>query len=162
MKSEKSFKATLEIIGINPFVFVPEEILLSIFERAGKDKSPIAVKGFVNGNAFNQNLMKYLGEWRLYINLKMLENSPKRIGEIIEVSIDFEDEIKATEMPSSLQKALNENPDAKLAFEKLIPSRQKELKRYIINLKTEKAVEKNIQKIISYLLGQSDFFGKKI
>jgi len=64
------FKAHLEIIGINPFVFLPEEILTEIFEKSGKNKSPIPVKGFVNDVEFRQNLMKYLGEWRLYINLK--------------------------------------------------------------------------------------------
>ncbi|UFH32613.1 hypothetical protein LNP04_02555 [Chryseobacterium sp. C-71] len=41
------FTAKLEIIGINPFVFVPEEILNKIFEKAGKNKSPIPVKGFI-------------------------------------------------------------------------------------------------------------------
>ncbi len=34
----KSFTATLDIIGINPFVFIPEEILTRIFEDAGKVK----------------------------------------------------------------------------------------------------------------------------
>jgi hypothetical protein len=35
------FEATIYIIGINPFVFVPEPILQSIFEAAGKDKGQI-------------------------------------------------------------------------------------------------------------------------
>ncbi|MET3537929.1 DUF1905 domain-containing protein [Chryseobacterium limigenitum] len=59
------FTAQLEIIGINPFVFIPEKILNEIFETSGKSKSPIPVKGTVNGKEFKQNLMKYLGEWRL-------------------------------------------------------------------------------------------------
>lgn len=59
------FTAQLEIIGVNPFVFIPEKILNEIFETSGKNKSPIPVKGTVNGKEFKQNLMKYLGEWRL-------------------------------------------------------------------------------------------------
>ncbi|STC96157.1 DUF1905 domain-containing protein [Chryseobacterium carnipullorum] len=74
---DNSFTAVLEIIGINPFVFVPDEILEDIFKAAGKNKSPVPVKGTVNGKEFKQNLMKYLGEWRLYVNLLMLKNSPK-------------------------------------------------------------------------------------
>jgi hypothetical protein len=35
--------------------------------------------------------MKYLGEWRLYVNLIMLKNSPKRIGEVIEVTLEYDD-----------------------------------------------------------------------
>ncbi|WP_207421354.1 hypothetical protein [Desertivirga brevis] len=37
------FTATIEIIGINPFVFVPDDILNSIFEQAGKSKGPSGV-----------------------------------------------------------------------------------------------------------------------
>lgn len=37
------FKADIKIIGINPFVFVPEKVLSEIFKQAQKDKSPIPV-----------------------------------------------------------------------------------------------------------------------
>ncbi|WP_449397896.1 hypothetical protein [Chryseobacterium wanjuense] len=42
------FTAKLEIIGINPFVFIPEDILNHIFEQSERNKSPIPVKGTVN------------------------------------------------------------------------------------------------------------------
>jgi hypothetical protein len=32
------FKAIIEIIGINPFVYIPENILENIFKQAGKNK----------------------------------------------------------------------------------------------------------------------------
>lgn len=162
MKSFATFKAQLEIIGVNPFVYIPDDILHSIFEKSGKNRSPIRVKGMVNGKEYRQNLVKFLGEWRLYINLIMLKNSTKRIGEIIEISIEFDDEERVEPMPEKLQKALEENPEAMSVFEGLIPSRKLELKRYINNLKTEKTVEKNIEKIILYLTGKTDFFGRKI
>ncbi len=76
----KNFTATLEIIGINPFVFVPVNVLDQIFKDSGRNKSPVPVRGTVNGKEFQQNLMKYLGEWRLYINTVMLKNSPEKIG----------------------------------------------------------------------------------
>ena len=156
------FTAKLEIIGINPFVFLPEEILNEIFEKAGKNKSPIPVKGFVNNVEFRQNLMKYLGEWRLYINLTMLKNSPKRIGEILNISIEYDDVLRTNIIHRDLEKAINENSIALKNFENLIPSRKNELIRYINNLKTEAAIQKNIEKIMSHLKGETDFFGKKI
>ncbi|MCX2682094.1 hypothetical protein OOZ15_19245 [Galbibacter sp. EGI 63066] len=55
------FSATIEKIGINPFLFVPENILKSIFEQARKDKGPIPIKGEVNG----KTLVKYQGDWWL-------------------------------------------------------------------------------------------------
>lgn len=158
----KSFTATLEIIGINPFVFVPEEILNTIFEKSSRNKSPIPVKGTVNGKEFKQNLMKYLGEWRLYVNLIMLKNSPKRIGEIIEVVLEYDDSDRSISIHPQLEKAIKESSLATENFEKLIPSRKHELIRYINNLKTEASIQRNIEKIIRHLHGETDFFGKKI
>ncbi|MEE6126736.1 YdeI/OmpD-associated family protein [Chryseobacterium arthrosphaerae] len=158
----KNFTATLEIIGINPFVFVPEKVLDQIFKDSGRDKSPVPVKGTVNGKEFQQNLMKYLGEWRLYINTVMLKNSPKRIGEVIEVMLEYDDSDRSITIHPQLEKAIRESSLAAASFEKLTPSRKHELIRYINNLKTEAAIERNIEKIIRHLHGETDFFGKKI
>ncbi|WP_210149191.1 YdeI/OmpD-associated family protein [Chryseobacterium scophthalmum] len=156
------FTAKLEIIGINPFVFLPDEILNEIFETSGKNKSPIPVKGTVNGKEFRQNLMKYLGEWRLYINLTMLKDSPKRIGEMLEIFVEFDNSDRTISIHPDLEKAIRENPVALQNFENLIPSRRLEIVRYINNLKTEASIQRNIEKIIRYLTGETDFFGKTI
>lgn len=157
-----TFTATLEIIGINPFVFIPEEVLEKIFETSGRNKSPIPVKGTINGKEFQQNLMKYLGEWRLYVNLIMLKNSPKRIGEIIEVVLEYDNSDRSIAIHPRLEKAIKDSPLAASNFEKLIPSRRHELIRYINNLKTEAGIQRNIEKIIRHLHGETDFFGKMI
>jgi len=156
------FTAKLEIIGINPFVFIPDEILNEIFKTSGKNKCPIPVKGVVNGKEFKQNLMRYSGEWRLYINLTMLKNSPKRIGEILEISVEFDDSDRTILMHPDLEKAIKKNPIATKNFESLIPSMRLEVVRYINNLKTAESIERNIGKIIRYLIGEGDFFGKRI
>ncbi|KAB1232818.1 YdeI/OmpD-associated family protein [Chryseobacterium viscerum] len=159
---DNSFTATLDIIGINPFVFVPEEILDRIFDESGRNKSPIPVKGTVNGKEFTQNLMKYLGEWRLYINLTMLKNSPKRIGEVIEVVLEYDDSDRSISIHPQLEKSIRESALAAKNFENLIPSRRHELIRYINNLKTEASIQRNIEKIMKHLHGETDFYGKRI
>jgi hypothetical protein len=159
---KNQFTATLDIIGINPFVFLPDEVLNEIFETSGKNKSPIPVKGTVNGKEFRQNLMKYLGEWRLYINLTMLKDSPKRIGEMLEIFVEFDNSDRTISMHPNLAKAIKENSVALQNFESLIPSRRLELIRYINNLKTEASIQRNIEKIILHLTGEIDFFGKRI
>ncbi|AZA55137.1 YdeI/OmpD-associated family protein [Chryseobacterium sp. G0201] len=156
------FTAQLEIIGINPFIFIPQEILNEIFKTSGRNKSPIPVKGTVNGKEFKQNLMKYLGEWRLYINLTMLKDSPKRIGETIEVFVEFDSSDRTISIHPQLDKAIRKNPVTLQNFENLIPSRRLELIRYINNLKTEASIQRNIEKIIKHLKGETDFFGKRI
>lgn len=159
--SMHSFSASLEIIGINPFVFVPEEILQSIFEKAGKDKGAIPVCGKVNGNDYLQNLVKYSGHWRLYINMVMLKDSPKRIGEKLEIDIDFDPKPRTIPVHPKWIKTLKENPEAKAAFKKLSPSRQKEIVRYFSHLKTEESVDRNIEKALKHLLGYGSFGGRE-
>jgi len=55
------FNAVIEIIGINPYVQIPEIILTEIFIQTGKDKGHIPIKGTVNGLPYLQTLVKYKG-----------------------------------------------------------------------------------------------------
>lgn len=155
-----SFNALVEIIGINPFVFVPEKLLSEIFQQARKNKGPIPVCGTINGTAFKQTLVKYSGHWRLYINTTMLKDSPKRIGETVTIALQFDPSDRTIEQHPSLQKALTENPEAKTVFDSLPPSRQKEIVRYISSLKTKESVEKNVARAIQFLLGKHRFAGR--
>ena len=155
------FKAAIHIIGINPFVFVPPKILSRIFKQAGRDKGPIAIKGTINGNAYRQTLLRYSDEWRLYINTTMLKDSPKRIGEKIAITIDVDTDSREIEMPADFAKALKKNKEAALAFEKLTPSRKKEIVRYLANLKTTESLGKNILKAVNFLTGKEKFVGRE-
>lgn len=154
------FKAPLDIIGINPFVFVPEQILKEIFTQAGKDKGHIPVSVVVNDNKHQQTLVKFRGYWRLYINVKMLPNSPKRIGEIIEIAIEFDPTDRTIKPHPELLQALNQNMEANQVFEGLPASRQKEIIRYIASLKTAVSVTKNVQRVIGFLTGKNRFVGR--
>lgn len=155
-----AFTAEIEIIGINPFVFVPGDILQEIFELSGKNKGPIPVKGTIDNKAYTQTLVKYSGEWRLYINTIMLKNSPKRIGETVELTITYDSESREIEAPENFVKALNANQEAKVVFEQMSPSKQMEIVRYLFRLKSEEVRNKNIERAINFLLGKERFVGR--
>ena len=155
------FEATIEILGVNPFVFVPEKILSIIFKKAGKDKGPIPICGTINGDTYRQTLMKYSGAWRLYINGTMLKNSPKRIGETITVTVTFDSSDRTIQPHPKLIKALQEKKDAKAAFDKLTPSTQREIIRYISHLKNPESVDRNIRRAINFLLKKGNFVGRE-
>ncbi|MGV3611309.1 MAG: YdeI/OmpD-associated family protein [Fluviicola sp.] len=159
-KEKTSFTAQIDIIGINPFVFVPEPILSKLLEESGKEKGPIPVKGTINGQAYQQTLVRFAGEWRLYINTKMLPKSPERIRETVEISIEIDSSDRTIDPHPKLLEALKANPEANKIFENLIPSLQNEIVRYIANLKTEASVEKNVVKAIDFLLGKQRFIGR--
>lgn len=154
------FKAELQIIGINPFVFVPVKILTAVFKQANKDKGPIPVRGTINTEPYRQTLVRYSGEWRLYINTSMLKNSPKRIGERIELNIEHDPSDRSIQPHPKLEAALKKNKEAKRVFDQLTDSRRLEIVRYISFLKTEESVDRNINKAIDFLLGKERFAGR--
>jgi uncharacterized protein YdeI (YjbR/CyaY-like superfamily) len=78
---------------------------------------------------FIQNLVKYSGKWRLYLNTPMRNAAGKNVGDIIDIQIDFDAKPRIIPMHPKLKKAFKENPSAKKAFEKLSPSLQKEILR---------------------------------
>lgn len=156
----KQFEATLEIIGINPFVYVPEEILHYIFELAGKDKGQLPIYGMVNGSPYKQTLVRYDGAWRLYVNTSMLKNSPKRIGERIKMTIDYDTSDRSIIAHPKWTAALANNEQARNAFEDLSPSLQKEIIRYFTFLKTQESIDRNIERAINFLLGKGRFVGR--
>ncbi len=154
------FSAIIDIIGINPFVFVPEDILQAVFRQAGKDKGFIPIKGTINKKPYTQTLVRYSGEWRLYINTTMLKDSPKRIGEQVDVTIAYDPADRSIPMHPKLEAALQKSKKALAAFNTQSPSRQKEIVRYIATLKSEEARDKNITRAINFLLGKERFAGR--
>jgi uncharacterized protein YdeI (YjbR/CyaY-like superfamily) len=156
----KKFSAIIEIIGANPFVFLPERVLAFILKQAGKDKGPVRVRGTINGDPYRQTLLRYKGAWRLYVNGFMLKNSPKRVGEKIVVEIEFDPEDKKVEPHPKLVAALRKNRTATEAWDKLTPSRRWEIVRYIGSLKTEESIDRNIARAIRHLLGKEGFVGR--
>lgn len=155
------FTAKIEIIGINPFVFLPEKVLQNIFKEAGKNKGKIPVKMKIEGHQFIQTLIKYSGHWRLYLNTPMRKMAKKEVGDFAKFEIAFDKEERKIAIHPKFQTALNNDPKAKEVFEKLRPSLQLEIVRYFSFLKQEETVEKNVTKAISFLLGKGKFVGRE-
>ena len=156
----KPFSAKILQIGVNPYVLVPAVVLKALFEKAGKDKSPIPIKGTLNGNAFIQHLVKYSGKWRLYLNTPMRKAAGIDVGDMATVQIEFDLTPRTLEMHPKLKQALAKNKTANAAFIKLPPYYQKEIIRYINNLKTVASVDRNVVKAIDHLLGKQRFIGR--
>lgn len=156
----KKFKATIDIIGINPFVFLPDTVLLYVFKQAQKDKGPIPVRGTIDGHTFIQTLVKYSGHWRLYINMAMVKAANKKVGDTIVLQIEFDPEERIIPVHPKLLQALKQNKKAKQVFDALRPSLQKEIIRYISYLKSEEAINKNVTRAIQFLLGKARFVGR--
>jgi bacteriocin resistance YdeI/OmpD-like protein/uncharacterized protein DUF1905 len=151
----RSFSAKVSKLGINPCVGIPEDMLQSIFEQAGRAKGPIPVRGTINGKPFLQTLVKYRGLWRLYINGIIREAAGIDVGDDAHIRLAFDPTPRIEPMPPRLEEALARDKRAKAAFEKLIPSRQKEILRYLNSMKTEESLDRNIERVMKLLLGET-------
>lgn len=149
-----SFSSKIQIIGNNPYVSIPSAVLKKIFKDAGKDRGPIQVRGLLNGHKFFQTLVKYSGKWRLYLNTPMRGDAGIDVGDTANIKIEFDPVERVFPMHPKFKSALIKNKIAKAVFEKLSPSRQKEINRYFSYLKTEESLVRNIEKAIQSLAGK--------
>ena len=154
------FKAKIEIIGVNPFVFLPDRVLHQIFAQAGKNKGKIPVKIKIDGYEFPQTLIKWSGSWRLYLNTPMRKAAKKDVGDVATFEIVYDPMERTVPMHPKFAKALQENREAKKVFDGLRPSLQLEINRYFSFLKSESAVDRNITKAIQFLLGKGRFVAR--
>lgn len=145
------FSAKVQIIGVNPYVLLPEKVLQQLFVQAKKEKGTIPVKGKINGREFKQTLVKYAGDWRLYLNGIMRRASGIDVGDIADVEIMFDPIPRIEPMHPEFVKVLKNNPQAKKVFLSYAASRQKEINRYLNNMKTQESLSKNIHKVMQYL-----------
>ena len=157
----KEFRTKIEIIGINPFVFIPNDVLNYLFKKAGKNKGKIPVRIKIEGHEFEQTLVKYSGHWRLYLNTPMRKSAEKDVGQVTRIEIEFDPNERKIPFHPKFKKALKENEHAKRIFDSLTPSLQKEILRYLSFLKTEESLNRNVKKAVNFLMGKEKFIGRE-
>ena len=153
MKKSALFAAKIGKLGINPVVDPPDKVLEYIFARACRSSGPISVCGKINGFEFIQTLVKYRGAWRLYVNTEMLRASGLSVHDVAQIEIEYDPRPRDVAIPKLFASALERNSTAKTAFQKLPPSRQKEILKYLGALKSRNSLERNVDKVIDQLSG---------
>jgi len=147
-----SFKARIYKVGINPCVKVP----LRITDKLAATKGYIPIKGSIEKHFFQQTLCPVKNEgYRLYVNGPMLKGSDLQVGDTAHFIVE-QDTLKRNHdhpIPKEFKKQLKENGLLKM-FQQLAPSRQKEINRYLNNLKNELSLMRNINKLINALQGK--------
>jgi len=148
-----SFNATVALLGINSYVSVPGPVLKRLFAAAARDKSPIAVRVVLNDASFRQTLVRYRGDWRLYLNTPMRKAAHKQVGDRLKLTVEYDPEPRTERIPAVLKQALHDDPKAQLSFGQLDASLKKDVLRHLNNLKTKSSLERNVENIISQLRG---------
>jgi hypothetical protein len=154
IKFMKSFSAIISKIGINPYWSIPENVLSALFKQADKTKGPIQVRGTVNGKRFKQTLVKFQGAWRLYVNGEMRRAAEIDVGDEAHIKVEYDPVPRVESMHPKFEAVVSKSEIARVVFERLRPSRQKEILCYLNGMKTESSLERNIEKVIQHLLGE--------
>jgi hypothetical protein len=150
------FTSIIKIIGVNPYVLV-NVARAKTLKHGWRKPMPVLVR--INGQPkkpWRINMMpKGNGSFYLYLHGDVRKASKTKVGDKVEVEVAFDEEYKSGPMPMPewFETALNKNAKPKKAWEALIPSRQKEIVRYLTNLKSDEARERNLLRAMNALSG---------
>lgn len=149
-----AFSTTVRKIDINPYVRVPARIVRELQREANKEKGPIPVKGTLQGKPFSATVVRFRGMWRLYLNTAMRRDAGVAVGDQVHIGLQLEALPRTVPTPPKFTRALSKNKAAKVAFQELAPSRQREILRYLNNLKQAQTLERSIERVIRFLQGE--------
>jgi hypothetical protein len=96
------------------------------------------------------------GSFFLYLHGQVREASGTSVGDIVNLTIEFDDDYKGgpvDPMPTWFGDELRRNPAAHRGWDSLSPSRQKEILRYLARLKSSQAQQRNVQRALHVLAG---------
>lgn len=156
-----TFKAVIQIRGVNPFLDV-DPARASAIKPGWRKPLPVLVR--INGVPEKPHRINMMpagdGSFYLYLNGIIREQAGVSVGHSVSVEIAFDPGYRGgpQAMPRWFKAALNQNPQAQRNWAKLSPSRQKEILRYLAQLKSPEARARNLAKAISMLSGDTGRF----
>ncbi len=157
-----NFKAKIRLRGINPYIRV-SRARASRIKADWRKPMPVLVR--VNGKpdaAWQINMMPAGdGDFYLYLDGVVRRASNTGLGDMVDVSIVFDDAYRSGpqhDMLPEFASRLDENPLAKAGWDGLSPSLRKEILRYLANLKSDAARQRNVERAIAVLGGAKDRF----
>lgn len=96
------------------------------------------------------------GGFYLYLHGDVRKASHTGVGDVVNIAVEFDSEYKggpADPMPPWFKRELRQKTAALRGWERLSPSRQKEIVRYLARLKSPEAQQRNTQRALHVLAG---------
>lgn len=120
-------------------------------DKLGGGKKPLVVVT-LNNYAYRSAVGKMGNKFMISLSAENRKNANVKGGDSLEINIELDTEPRTVEIPIDLQKEFDKNKTAKANFEKLAPSKKKEMVRSINDAKTEETKIRRIEKAIELLL----------
>lgn len=142
------FSTTMFQLGNNTGIEVPEEIVLAL--GAGK-RPPVNVN--VNGFEYRSTVAPMGGTYLIPFSAERRRASGIQGGDAIEVELTLDTAPRTVETPADFAAALDADPAAKAAYEKLSPSAKKAQVTNIESAKAAATRQRRIETIVAKLHG---------
>jgi hypothetical protein len=155
------FSAVIRIYNGNPYILMSAARTQSL-GPGWRKPMPVTVR--INGmpeKAWPINMMPIGdGSYYLYLHGYVRKSSGTQVGDKVRVEVAFDADYKTgpQPMPAWFRKALQAAPQAQKAYAALIPSRQKELVRYLARLVSQEAKDRNLARALEVLSGKPGRF----
>ncbi|APZ98726.1 hypothetical protein BWQ93_09635 [Sphingopyxis sp. QXT-31] len=156
------FRAKIALRGINPYVPVSGARAERI--KAGW-KKPMPVLVQVNGQPDQARRVNMMpagdGSFYLYLDGVVRKASGTDVGDMVAVSVVFDAAYRGGpqhDMLPEFAARLDADPSIKARWDGLSPSLQKEILRYLANLKSDAARQRNIERAVAVLGGAKERF----
>jgi hypothetical protein len=146
------FSATIVKLGINACLNVPEKIVKSLLAAAGRKSAPVQVKCILNGVDFDANVVRYSGDWRLYLNLVTRRAANCNIGDKVKIHLAYDPSMRMPPMPELFRQALRGNPDLQKAWRLRPSAKRREILQSLNDKKSDAELAPAITKTVERLL----------
>ncbi len=148
MSDKHAFRAVIENPGGGGGAFV--RVPFDVEQAFGKKRVPI--NATIDGEPYRGTLVTMGYPCHILIVLKKIRQKiGKDFGDEVEVMLEEDAEPRLVEVPEDFQQALDENPAAKAAFEKMSYTHQREYVNAILEAKREETRRNRIAKAIEML-----------
>jgi hypothetical protein len=142
-----TFTWTLESQGGNNTGFiVPEDVVLA-FGRGRRVPISVTIGDF----SYRTTIVSMRGRFLFGVNAEQRKATGLQAGDEVTLTIEADDAPREVELPPELAAALDADPAAKAAFEKLSFTNRKEAARSIADAKAEDTKARRLAKVLESL-----------
>jgi hypothetical protein len=154
------FRGKIQITGLNPYLHVNAARARTL-QSGWRRPMPVLIRinGAPRSQPWRTNMMPVGdGAFLLYLQNTVRQASGTKVGDTVRAEVRFDTEYRngpQHPMPAWFKRPLRGNRKAWATWQALIPSRKKEILRYLSQLKSPAARKRNVEKALQALMGQS-------
>ena len=148
--AEKKLRFKVKLAGVKGSVVAWMNAPFDVTETFGT-RARVPVRGTINGFAFRSSLMPMDGCHGMAVNKAMREGAKAKAGDVVDVLMERDPEVRTMEPPAELRRELARNKKALVRWESLSFTHKKEMALAISGAKQEATKKRRVAKVINVL-----------